>query len=92
MRDFTYIKDTIDAMIKALETENIEGEIINIVTSKTQKMKHILSLIKKETNSEEKPLILDKNRLRPRDVENLVTNNTKARNALKWAPKTTKNN
>jgi nucleoside-diphosphate-sugar epimerase len=88
-RDFTYIEDTIDAMIKALETENIEGEVINIGTNKTHKMKEILSLIKKETNSEEKPVILDKNRLRPRDVEVLVADNTKARNILNWAPRTT---
>jgi nucleoside-diphosphate-sugar epimerase len=88
-RDFTYVEDTIDAMIKALETENIEGEIINIGTNKTHKMKDILSLIKKETNSKEKKVVLDQDRLRPRDVETLVTNNIKARNILKWAPKIT---
>ena len=88
-RDFTYIEDTANAMIKALETENIEGEIINIGTGKTHKMKEILALIKTETGTENKQVALDKNRLRPRDVETLVTDNSKARKLLGWTPKTT---
>lgn len=88
-RDFTYIEDTANAMIKALETENIEGEIINIGIGKTHKMKEILALIKKETDTEKKQVALDKNRLRPRDVETLVTDNSKARKLLGWTPKTT---
>jgi dTDP-glucose 4,6-dehydratase len=88
-RDFTYVEDTAHAMIKALETENIEGEIINIGTGKTHKMKEILALIKKETGTEEKQVVLDRSRLRPRDVETLVTDNSKARKLLGWTPKTT---
>jgi len=78
-RDFAYIEDTTEAMVKALETENIEGEITNVGTSKTHKMKDILSLIQKETDTKEKPVVLDKSRLRPRDVKTLVTDNTKAK-------------
>jgi len=88
-RDFTYVEDTSNAMIKALETENIEGEIINIGTGQTHKMKDILTLIKKETGAEAKRVILDKSRLRPRDVETLVTDNSKARKILDWTPTTT---
>jgi dTDP-glucose 4,6-dehydratase len=87
-RDFTFIDDTAEAMVKALETENIEGEIINVGTSKAHKMKEILSLIKKQTDAEEKPIVFDKSRFRPRDVEVLVTSNTKARKLLGWTPKT----
>jgi len=85
-RDFTYVEDTTNAMIKALETENIEGEIMNIGTGQTHKMKDILTLIKRETGDEEKRVILDKSRLRPRDVEILVTDNSKARKILGWSP------
>lgn len=88
-RDFTYIEDTTNAMTKALETPNTEGEIINIGTNQTHKMKDILTLIKKETNAQKKPVVPDKNRLRPRDVETLVTDNTKARKILNWKPTTT---
>jgi len=85
-RDFTYVEDTATAMVNALETENIEGEIINIGTSQTHKMKDILTLINRETSAEEKQVMLDKSRLRPKDVATLVTDNTKARKILGWAP------
>jgi len=88
-RDFTYVEDTTEAMINALHTPNIEGEIINIGTSKTWKMEDVLTLIKKETASEQKEVVVDQCRLRPRDVEMLVTDNTKARKLLGWKPTTT---
>jgi len=85
-RDFTYVDDTVTAMVNALKTENIEGEIINIGTCKTHKMKDILTLIKQETDTEKKQVVLDKSRLRPRDLETLVTDNTKATKILGWTP------
>ena len=85
-RDFTYVEDTVTAMVNALETENIEGEIINIGSSQTHKMKDILTLIKQETGTEEKQVALDKNRLRPRDIQTLIADNTKARKTLGWTP------
>ena len=88
-RDFTYVEDTTEAMIAALQTPNIEGEIINIGTCKTWKMEDVLTLIKKETNAEQKEVAIDQRRLRPRDVEMLVTDNTKARKLLGWKPTTT---
>jgi dTDP-glucose 4,6-dehydratase len=88
-RDFTYVEDTIKAIVSALEIEGIGGEIINIGTGKTNKMKEILALIKKETGAEDKQVVVDKDRLRPRDVETLVADNSKARKLLGWKPETT---
>jgi dTDP-glucose 4,6-dehydratase len=88
-RDFTYVEDTADAMIKALETENIEGEIINIGTGQTHKMREILELIKKEMHTEDKKVVSTAERLRPRDVDMLVSSNTKARKTLGWKPSVT---
>jgi len=88
-RDFTYVEDTTKAMVNALETEKIEGEIINIGTNKTHKMKEILDLIKKETNAQQKEVVTDKSRLRPKDVVTLITDNSKARKILGWKPETT---
>jgi len=87
-RDFTYVEDTVNAMIAALETQNIEGEIINVGTCKTRKMKEILDIIKRETEVEEKDVVVDKSRLRPKDVETLITDNSKARKILGWTPTT----
>lgn len=88
-RDFTYVEDTAEAMIAAVQTPNVEGEIINIGTSKTWKMENVLNLIRKVTNAEEKEVMIDKDRLRPKDVETLVTDNKKAGKTLGWKPITT---
>jgi nucleoside-diphosphate-sugar epimerase len=87
-RDFTYVDDTVNAMIAALETKDIEGEIINLGTSKTHKMKETLDLIKKEIGVEEKDVLVDKERLRLKDVEVLVADNKKAKRILRWSPET----
>ena len=87
-RDFTYVDDTVNAMIAALETKDIEGEIINLGTSKTHKMKEILDLIKKKIRVEEKKVLVDKERLRLKDVEVLVADNKKAKRILQWSPET----
>ena len=52
-------------------------------------MKDVLNLIQKETKTQEKEVMIDKNRLRPKDVEMLVTDDAKARKLLGWKPKTT---
>jgi len=88
-RDFTYVDDTVEAMIATLQTAKIESEIINIGTCKTWKMEAILDFVKKETHSEDKEVVVDESRLRPRDIEMLVTDNTKARRLLGWKPTTT---
>jgi dTDP-glucose 4,6-dehydratase len=87
-RDFTYVEDTTEAMAKAVETKDIEGQIINIGSNQTHTMKDILALIKKLTNTENKPVVVDKSRLRPRDVHTLITDNKKAKQLLEWQPKT----
>lgn len=87
-RDFTFIRDTADAMIKALETENIDGEIINIGSGQPHKMKDILTLIKEGTHSENKQVVLNESRLRPRDLQTLVADAEKARKLLGWTPTT----
>jgi len=87
-RDFTYVVDTANAMIKALETESIEGEIINIGTKQTHTMKDILTLIQRETNADEKEVVADKGRFRPKDLNVLITDNRKAMRLLKWTPTT----
>lgn len=88
-RDFTYVEDTAEALVKALETENIEGEIINIGTGQTHKMREILELIKKEMHTEDKKVVSTAERLRPRDVDMLVSSSTKARKTLGWKPSVT---
>jgi len=87
-RDFTYVDDCVSAMIAAIETEDIEGEIINLGSSRTYKMKEVLDLIRKGADVEEKDVVIDKGRLRLKDVEVLVADNKKAKKILGWSPET----
>lgn len=87
-RDFTYIEDTVKALVSALEMEGIEGEIINVGSSKTRKMKEILSIIIDKTDARQKEIVADERRFRPKDVGKLITDNMKARKLLGWEPMT----
>ena len=87
-RDFTYVDDCVKAMVAALQAEDVAGEIINVGTSRTHEMAKILDLIKKETDADEKNILVDRERLRLKDVEVLVADNKKATNVLDWRPET----
>ncbi len=45
-------------------------------------------MIRKNTKAETKEVVVDEKRLRPKDVNLLVTDNTKARKVLSWKPST----
>ncbi len=86
-RDYTYVDDIVDAFIKAAETENIVGELINVgsgfeisIGDIAKKVMAILGV--------DKPLTLDKRRVRPprSEVERLCCDNTKAKQLLGWKP------
>jgi len=88
-RDYTYIKDVVEAFIKVAESPKSVGEVINIGSnfeiSIGELAKKIISLIGK--NAE---IVTDPSRLRPpkSEVERLWCDNTKAKKLLKWKPKT----
>jgi nucleoside-diphosphate-sugar epimerase len=88
-RDFTYVQDTVSAMVASLEIENLEGEIINIGAGKSHKMKDVLDIVREMTNSLEKRIEVDENRLRASDVKTLLADSAKARKLLQWKTSTT---
>lgn len=85
-RDYTYVEDVARAIISALEKEKIEGEIINVGTGKTWKMSKILEMIKSNTGNENKEVLQDTKRLRPKDVPLLMSSTAKAFRMLGWKP------
>ena len=85
-RDYTYVEDTCKAIASALEVEGIEGELINFGTGKALMMKTILEMIMRETGAENKEVIEDTSRFRPKDVGTLIAGNLKAYKLLGWKP------
>jgi GDP-mannose 4,6-dehydratase len=85
-RDYTYVEDTTRAMVLALETDGIEGEIINFGTGKSYRMSEIIEMTKKLTGATEKEIIHDPHRSRPADVNLLMADWSKAEKLLGWKP------
>ncbi len=88
-RDFLYVTDTIDAILKTINSNKILfGEEINLGTNYTIKVSEIVSLVSWILK---KKLILklNKNKLRPKasEVEILKCDYKKAKIKLNWKPK-----
>lgn len=86
-RDFTFVDDTINGFLKAAEADNVEGEVFNLGTGQEIKIGELAELIVEEVGSDAK-VVVDPNRLRPKDSEvlRLLSNNTYAQEMTGWQP------
>ena len=87
VRDFTYVKDTVNGFIKIAESENSIGTTINIGSGKGIKIKDLFYKLCFLTNKKAS-LVLDTERIRPKksEVSVLVCSNKKAKKILNWKP------
>lgn len=83
-RDFTYIKDVIQANILAVENK-CPGEILNIGAGSPIKVLELAKLMLKLTNKEDLEIIFDPPR--PGDIIHSFADISKAREILKFQPK-----
>jgi dTDP-glucose 4,6-dehydratase len=85
-RDFTFVQDTADGILRCIDNKKAIGEIINIGSgteiSILNLAKKILKISKKKI-----PIKYDESRERPYDVNRLICDNKKANKLLKWKPK-----
>ena len=90
IRDLTFVKDTVEAFIKAAETDHIEGEVINIGFGEGIKIGLLVELIADLLG---KKISVDQSTLRERPKESevwkLICDASKARSILGWKPTTT---
>ena len=85
-RDFTFVSDTVEAFLKASQTKNAIGEIVNVGSCNEIKMSDIAKTLIRISGSNIK-IKVDESRMRPYDVQRLNCNNSKAKKLLKWKPK-----
>lgn len=87
-RDFTFVHDTAQGFIQAMECDGCIGEATNIGSGFEISIKQTVELIA-ETMGVEIEIVSDKQRLRPADseVERLFAGVDKARSLFGWAPK-----
>jgi NAD dependent epimerase/dehydratase len=88
-RDMTFVSDTVEGFIAAATAPGVEGETINLGTGEAHSIgefaRRILHL-----SGVDKPILHDAARERPArsEVMTLVSDNTRAKELLSWAPRT----
>ena len=85
-REFNYVDDVVDGFVKASITPRAIGEIINIGNGVEYKIRDVVEMVLKLTNSPTKPKVgaLD---YRPGETWHFYCDNTKAREILGWSSK-----
>jgi len=84
-RDFTYVSDTANAIIRSLDSKKAIGEIINVGSNNEISIRDLAFKISKIAKKKIK-IRYDESRERPYDVNRLVCNNDKAQKSLNWKP------
>lgn len=84
-RDFVYIKDTVNALIKLSCAEKVNGQVLNIATNQNYSIKNIIYFLKKYTKSNPK-IIIEKNRQRKTELDVLKGSNKKIKELVNWEP------
>jgi nucleoside-diphosphate-sugar epimerase len=87
MRDFIYIDDVIEAIMKSLTIKNAVGKILNLGTGKPQKLIKIINQIIKICKGGKADF--GKVLIRNDEILNLYSNIRYTRSVLKWKPNTT---
>jgi UDP-glucose 4-epimerase len=87
LRDFLYIDDLIDALIKGINCSGLEGQILNIASGTSIRIKDIALKIAEITNSNAK-LMIGEVPYRSSEIMNYTVDISKASMLLHWQPKT----
>ena len=85
-RDFIYIEDVINIIIKALNSKKGSGEIYNLGTGKPTRVKEVIETVRKEINFG-KPQI-GAIKMRKDEIIKLYPNINKIKKDFNWKPKT----
>ena len=87
-RDLNYVSDTVAGFIKAAETPNAVGEVINLGSGTDISIGDLAALIL-QLLGKDIPIVTDNERIRPEnsEVERLCGDSSKARKLLGWTPR-----
>lgn len=87
IRDFTYVKDTVEAFLEIVESDGSIGQVINIGSGRGISVGDLAKLIMKLTK--EVKIVSDPHRLRPKrsEVMVLICSNQKAKDLIGWLPR-----
>jgi GDP-4-dehydro-6-deoxy-D-mannose reductase len=84
VRDFTDVRDTVRAYYLILE-KGVPGEVYNVATGRGYRISEVLDILKRFSRTRFE-VRTDPKRLRPSDVELLIGDATKLKEATGWQP------
>ncbi len=87
-RDFTYVHDIAKGAIAVMTSDIPYGDVVNLGSSRSHSIKEIALRIARIMGSGKLKIVVDKKRLRPKDVELLRCDYTKAARSTGWRPTT----
>jgi dTDP-glucose 4,6-dehydratase len=89
-RDLTFVADTAEGFVKAAESSEAAGQLIQLGTGRDVSVKEIAEIIFKLLGKT-LPLIASDERIRPEqsEIDRLLSDNSKARTLLGWEPRHT---
>lgn len=87
-RDFNFVEDIVDGFIKSAESENSNGETINIGSGTTHSIGEVVETIK-ELLGKNFEVETDSDKIRPEksEVRLLICDNKKAKEIIGWKPR-----
>lgn len=85
LRDFIYVDDVVEAVIKSLTSKNARGEIINIGSGKPRVVKKVIEKVIKISKGGDPQYGMFKKR--KFEISKLYPNIKKAKNKINWIPK-----
>ena len=85
LRDFLYVDDAVEAILKSLQNKNAKGEIINIGSGNPRKIRKIIENI--NTTLKGGHPLFGKIKLRKDEMLKMYPNINKARSKINWIPK-----
>jgi GDP-mannose 4,6-dehydratase len=84
-RDFTYVKDTVEGILLALEKETEGGDEINLGTGRSFSVMEVVEVVSKVLGKNLKVEVEEKlKRPKKAEVFNLIADNSKAKRVLGW--------
>lgn len=82
-RDFTYVANVVDGVMRATETPGVGGQVFNVATSSRISLNELLATLKKIFNSNVEPVYKE---ARPGDVRDSQADISKATKMLGYKP------
>lgn len=85
-RDFTYVSDTVEGILKASQEDRLVGDVVNIAYGKERSIKEVAEIVLKTIGKTNLKIIYQKSR--PGDVKRHFADTKKAKKILEFRAKT----